>query len=261
MSTPSTSDNIIDEINSLINGVLHGNKNSLDRLVNLGGDNSYPDNISQLCEYIAQLSIQSEVREFRLELIVEDLLQAQAEVAKANLDPLTGLPNRGIFHNKLETLCKSVQKDHKKLALLFIDLDYFKQVNDTYGHGVGDQVLKFLSQALKDNIRTSDYIARYGGEEFVIVLPQTNVEKTIQIAENLRKIINSLRFEVRNNSQTLKITCSFGISTFTHKNSNSTEVFNAADKALYQAKESGRDAIVVAKDEQMVDIELEKEIV
>ena len=164
------------------------------------------------------------------------------------IDELTGVGNRRGYVQIIDQERKTWLTNQRPLALMMIDLDKFKQVNDTYGHGVGDQVLKFLSQTLKDNIRTSDYLARYGGEEFVIVLPQTNIDKAIQLAEKLRKIINNLKFEIRNNNKALKVTCSFGISAFTEQTPNTLDVFEAADKALYKAKDNGRNDIIALVD-------------
>ncbi|NMP29953.1 GGDEF domain-containing protein [Thalassotalea sp. M1531] len=192
-----------------------------------------------------------------------DKLEKKLNVAEevSLIDELTTVGNRKGYVLRINKERKDWQASKQPLALMVIDVDRFKSINDSYGHSIGDQVLKCLGQTLKKHIRSTDYVARYGGEEFVIILPATDLGKTVQIARKIRDVVNSLKFELRKKNKVLKITCSFGISTFTDKNSNSTEVFNAADKALYQAKESGRDAIVVAKDEQMVDIELEKEIV
>jgi len=153
---------------------------------------------------------------------------------------------------------KDWQASKQPLALMVIDVDHFKSINDNYGHSIGDQVLKCLGQTLKKYVRATDYVARYGGEEFVIILPATDLGRTVQIARKIRDVINSLKFELRKKSKVLKVSCSFGISTFTEKAGNSTDVFNAADKALYYAKENGRDAIAVSKDDQMVLIETDK---
>ena len=160
------------------------------------------------------------------------------------------------------TINKECRKDwqatQQPLALMVIDVDHFKSINDNYGHSIGDQVLKCLGQTLKKQVRSTDYVARYGGEEFVIILPATDLGKTVQIARKIRDVVNSLKFELRRKNKVLKISCSFGISAFTEKSGNSTDVFNAADKALYHAKENGRDAIAVAKNDQLVLIEDDK---
>lgn len=176
------------------------------------------------------------------------------------IDELTTVGNRKGYVLRINKERQDWQLSKQPLALMVIDVDRFKAINDNYGHSIGDQVLKCLGQTLSKSVRSTDYIARYGGEEFVIILPATDLGKAVKIAKKIREVINSLKFELRKKNKVLKITCSYGISAFTEKNSNSTDVFNVADKALYQAKEAGRDAIVVAKDDQMVDVELEQSI-
>lgn len=171
------------------------------------------------------------------------------------IDELTNIGNRKGYVLRIKKERQDWQLSMQPLALMVIDVDHFKSINDNYGHSIGDQVLKSLAQTLKRNIRSTDYLARYGGEEFVVILPATDLGKAVKLAKKLKEVVNSLKFELRKKNKVLKITCSFGISTFTDKNANSTEVFNAADKALYQAKENGRDTIVVAKDDQMLDVE------
>jgi len=144
---------------------------------------------------------------------------------------------------------------------MVIDVDKFKTVNDNFGHSVGDQVLRNLGQTLKKHIRSSDYVARYGGEEFVIILPSTDLNKTIKLAKKIKEVINNLKFELRKKSKTLKITCSFGIASFSEKASNTIDVFNAADQALYQAKKNGRDTIVACSDDQFTTVEQAKQTV
>ncbi|MFD2168039.1 GGDEF domain-containing protein [Thalassotalea euphylliae] len=191
-----------------------------------------------------------------------DKLEKKLNVAEevSLIDELTTVGNRKGYVLRINKERKDWQAAKQPLALLVIDVDHFKSINDNYGHSIGDQVLKVLGQTLRKNVRTTDYVARYGGEEFVIILPNTELSKTVQIAKKIREVVNSLKFEMRKKNKVLKITCSFGLSAFTEKVSNSTDVFNAADKALYRAKENGRDAIVVAKEDQLIDIELDKEI-
>jgi len=120
--------------------------------------------------------------------------------------------------------------------------------------------LKCLGQTLKKYIRSTDYVARYGGEEFIVILPATDLNKTAQIAKKLKEIINALKFEIRKQNVVLKITCSFGIATFTEKVCNTSDVFITADKALYKAKESGRNAIFAYHEGQYIHVDKQKEI-
>ena len=184
-------------------------------------------------------------------------LESQLNAAKETslTDELTTVGNRKGYVQAINKARNTWLTSQKPLALVLIDVDRFKSINDNFGHSIGDQVLKSLGKTLKSNIRSSDYIARYGGEEFVIILPETDLNKTIQITKKIRKVVNSLKFELRKKNKTLKITCSYGISNFTDKISNTTDVFNAADEALYQAKENGRDAIVAFSKDKFISID------
>ena len=175
-------------------------------------------------------------------------LESQLNAAKETslTDELTTVGNRKGYVQAINKARNTWLTSQKPLALVLIDVDRFKSINDNFGHSIGDQVLKSLGKTLKSNIRSSDYIARYGGEEFVIILPETDLNKTIQITKKIRKVVNSLKFELRKKNKTLKITCSYGISNFTDKISNTTDVFNAADEALYQSKENGRNQVTLA---------------
>ena len=189
-----------------------------------------------------------------------DKLEKQLNVAEeiSLIDELTTIGNRKGYVLRINEERKHWQKTKQPLSLMVIDVDNFKRINDTYGHSIGDQVLKCLGQTLKKHIRHSDYVARFGGEEFVIVLPATDADRAVQIAQKIQGVINSLKFELRKKSTTLKMTCSFGIANFSSELGNSTDVFNLADKALYQAKENGRDCIVVARGDKLVNVEAAK---
>lgn len=153
-------------------------------------------------------------------------------------DPLTGAYNREKFNqicypntNKLTTI------GNKKTYILILDIDYFKKVNDTYGHTTGDEVLKHVVVVLKQCVRTNDYVIRWGGEEFVAVLVETDDKGAKTVAERIRKTIEkSEDFEP-------KVTVSIGISEYDNK--DYTNGISQADKALYQAKQSGRNKIVI----------------
>lgn len=120
--------------------------------------------------------------------------------------------------------------------MIFIDIDYFKQYNDINGHQKGDYVLKKIGKIIKENSRKEDIPARYGGEEFSIILPETNEEKALNIAENLRKSIETTYFEGEENQPNGKVTVSIGVSVYPYKAKNDVELIKSADDALYRAK-------------------------
>jgi len=166
--------------------------------------------------------------------------QVKLEILADN-DPLTGLKNRRVFSENFIYFFKLFKRDNNPLCLLFIDLDNFKSINDTYGHNVGDVVLKQTSKILQQNIRSTDLIARWGGEEFVILFINTSIKEAEEITNKLLLSIESdlkLREEVKDG-----ITASFGLTQC--QNNDTTEgAINRADKAMYSAKENGKNQVV-----------------
>ncbi|OSA89393.1 UNVERIFIED_ORG: diguanylate cyclase [Clostridium botulinum] len=153
-----------------------------------------------------------------------------------NSDGLTELYNHRYFCDSLVENVKSGEKYNKPVAMIFIDIDYFKQYNDINGHQKGDYVLKKIGKIIKENSRKEDIPARYGGEEFSIILPETNEEKALNIAENLRKSIETAYFEGEENQPNGKVTVSIGVSVYPYKAKNDVELIKSADDALYRAK-------------------------
>lgn len=151
-------------------------------------------------------------------------------------DKLTGLKNRRFFQEKLEEQITLYNETGKIFSLLILDIDRFKKVNDTYGHQVGDEVLVQLAQVLTTQARETDIAARYGGEEFVVILPNTDIEESKIIAEQLRQSVELSQWK------TGSITVSIGIATFTTEDSDATILKNA-DQALYASKENGRNRV------------------
>ena len=184
---------------------------------------------------------------------VEKLEQKLNVAEEVNLvDELTTVGNRKGYVYQINKERKDWIASKQPLSLLVIDVDHFKSINDNFGHSIGDQVLKCLGQTIKKNIRSTDYVARYGGEEFVVILPASNMKTALGIAHKLQEVINALKFELRRKNKVLRITCSFGLAQFSDKLMNTTEVFNLADKALYHAKESGRNCIVTHTGDNLV---------
>ncbi|OIR09162.1 response regulator PleD [mine drainage metagenome] len=157
-------------------------------------------------------------------------------------DPMTGLNNRRFLEEYVETLLAGVQRRKIGLSILMLDLDYFKMVNDTYGHDAGDAVLKALAKVLRQSVRSSDLLIRYGGEEFLIILQETVGAAADHVAETIRASVE--RMEVLTGGARLKKTISIGVADFPSDSETFWQAVKFADVALYQAKERGRNRVV-----------------
>ncbi|MCZ8516734.1 GGDEF domain-containing protein [Paenibacillus filicis] len=154
---------------------------------------------------------------------------------EAETDPLTGLVNR----RTLDRIIEHWGSNHSAFSLIMLDIDYFKRINDTYGHGVGDEVLRYLSTIMLGLSRTGDYCCRYGGEEFVILLPWTSMDKAISVAERLRIKMSETVSPVGE-----IITISLGVATWETSDQDVSDILLRADQALYAAKQTGRNRVV-----------------
>jgi len=179
----------------------------------------------------------------------QDKLRANYEtsLSMALVDSLTGLFNRRYFDVHFDKILeKSRRENFKPVGVLSVDVDKFKSINDTYGHPVGDEVLVELARRLQNSMRPSDMVARLGGEEFVVILPESRPEQVRMIAERLRLIIAEKTFPIKGGTEQLAVTASIG-ATVTHTEpETAADIFKRADAALYQAKETGRNRVVVA---------------
>jgi len=165
----------------------------------------------------------------------------------AYYDPLTDLPNRRLLEKLIKRELASMQRYGQETVIIMLDVDDFKQINDTYGHQVGDSILMQLADLLKNNVRETDTVARFGGEESIILMPNTSVEEGYIFAERIRKIIMEKVFSI--GSDTLQITSSFGVSSMGDINSQNLEdYYLLADKALYLAKQSGKNRVEKAQE-------------
>ncbi|MHB2057896.1 GGDEF domain-containing protein [Pseudomonas monsensis] len=159
---------------------------------------------------------------------------------KALIDPLTGLPNRAAWSERLEHEIKQWQQHGNTLSLAMLDLDHFKRINDNYGHLAGDKVLKIIATVLRKRLRGPDFIARFGGEEFVLLLPATPPAIGAKLLENLRAAIEACPFHFK--GERVTITISMGMTTF-RSGEHSDLVLKRADQALYRAKNAGRNRV------------------
>lgn len=165
-------------------------------------------------------------------------------VKDSETDFLTKLPNRSYLNWRFEELiCQ-----HDNICVVIADIDYFKIVNDTYGHLVGDDVLKEVASQLNANLRSDDISGRWGGEEFVMLLPNTPCQKAFEIVERIRESIANTPFQVSSSSHVFNTTISFGISESPTKDVTFKQLIEEADKALYQAKNNGRNQSKIFND-------------
>lgn len=168
----------------------------------------------------------------------------EISLSMALTDSLTGLYNRRYLEVHLQKLIESNMENKKALAVLMIDIDNFKMVNDTHGHAVGDQILKIFSKRLKHNLRSFDMVARLGGEEFVVVLPDVTPERAYIVSERLRRAIAEKPITCDTDDGCLSITTSIGGSIISDQEYTISEILERADKRLYEAKDAGRNCCV-----------------
>ncbi|EMS97868.1 response regulator PleD [Agrobacterium tumefaciens str. Cherry 2E-2-2] len=173
-------------------------------------------------------------------------LNLQHTMELAIVDGLTGLNNRRYLDNHLKILFDRAAVRGRPISICMTDIDRFKLVNDTYGHDVGDEVLREFAARIRSTVRGADLACRYGGEEFVVVMPDTPMELAASVAERLRAIVEDKPFYVRSIDRELSITASLGIATSSGAFGAPDEILKQADKALYEAKHAGRNRVVAA---------------
>ena len=162
----------------------------------------------------------------------------------ATLDALTNLNNRRQFEVRLKQEIATTKRQNNPLCAMMIDIDFFKKVNDTYGHASGDAVLRTVALIIKEHLRESDIPSRYGGEEFAVLLPYTHISEAKIVGERLRKAVENTEIPI--DKKTINVTISMGLAEFDTKETGE-ELFERADKALYEAKESGRNRVCISK--------------
>ena len=170
----------------------------------------------------------------------------QKTISRAITDALTGLYNRHYLNTHLDNTVRQALNNNKSLSLMIMDMDHFKQVNDTYGHDVGDQVLQQLSEIIINTVRSADLAARFGGEEFVILMPETDVKQANDVAERIRKIVEKKDMKVSHEIGFIKKTISIGVAYLDEMGDTGEALLKRADEALYKAKHEGRNKVVTA---------------
>ncbi len=209
-------------------------------------------------DFLGVLFVFSDQAFYETDLKILELFTAHAAAAIRNArlhqqlsqlaitDSLTGIFNRRHFFELAETEFQEALRYNRSFSVLMFDLDLFKQVNDTYGHSRGDDILRMVVQRCAATVRQTDILGRYGGEEFAVALPQTNSKKAWAMADRLRQVISATPIEMEKGS--LTVTVSFGVSTLSTDAKDLMQLLNRADAALYQAKQSGRNRVCVWTD-------------
>ncbi len=188
----------------------------------------------------------------RMKISSEDLKQLQKELeksqAEAQTDSLTQLINRRGLEKKLELERIRARQNDSPFSIILVDIDHFKKVNDTFGHLVGDSLLRGIANMLKSHLRKNDIAARYGGEEFLIILPETGLDGAMAVGKKIRETLSKKEWKLKETGERMgKISVSMGIAIY-RLNESDQELFERADRALYLAKQNGRDQIATQED-------------
>jgi diguanylate cyclase (GGDEF)-like protein len=197
--------------------------------------------LSLMLAMLAWQMIHGRARALRLAAAMTEELREMAQH-----DLLTGLPNRALFSDRLGQELARAKRQNGHFAMVFIDLDHFKPINDTYGHGVGDQVLKLVARQLQQSVRAADTVGRIGGDEFVVLLAQLSESDSIlALAEKLRLALKH-PFVVEGHA--LQVSCSVGVAVYPQDGEDAVALTKGADDAMYRAKEAGRDCVRLCED-------------
>ena len=159
----------------------------------------------------------------------------------ASTDPMTELLNRRSFFDICDRIMSRCIKNKQPLSCLIIDIDYFKAINDTYGHDIGDKVIQAIAKLMHENVRTGDFIGRMGGEEFAVLMPNTDMQSAYQISDRLRENIAKYKMSVQGKS--VSVTVSIGLASLKEGDKDIHTILKRSDTALYEAKESGRNRV------------------
>jgi diguanylate cyclase len=227
----------------------HEHRSQLDRATQLlaSGDAQSDESLAELVVGVIgdivraneNLQTKLETAENRLE---EQAAEIEAHISRSLTDPLTGLPNRREFNDRLEERMSAWNRRKEVFSLLLLDVDHFKKLNDAHGHLAGDQVLSALGRALRGSVRREDAVARYGGEEFAILLPNTSLDEAIRVGRHVRDAVAATA--VQHNGQQFAVTVSGGLAMI-GADERAESLIHRADAALYSAKAAGRNCAFV----------------
>lgn len=191
--------------------------------------------ISHVIEYVRDITDRKLAEEERKRLI------EKLEFLSIT-DSLTGLLNRRVVIERLNSEIERVKRYGFDLSLILCDLDYFKEINDTYGHNTGDEVLKIVSGILKESVRAADIVGRYGGDEFLLILPETSIKGAEDMAERIRLAVQDTEFPA-GNGKSVRTTLSLGITNFQGGRADIHDLINRIDNALYTSKRAGKNQV------------------
>jgi len=238
-SSPSTSDEFLIRLLDIVDRIAaDGDFTAVGPLLEMTSAHSQPPLLTALAEGFARMVVKLEARDYELECTIQDLRAAKTELEKANYDALTGLPNRVIARDRLHQGLLQAQRTHGQLAVMYLDLDKFKWVNDNLGHAAGDELLQQVAARCRECIRDSDTFARLGGDEFLCVLPAVANQ---QMAEELaQRFVDTLNKPFVLRDGVANIGTSVGIAMFPAHGNTVDQLIEFGDAALYFAKHAGR---------------------
>ena len=213
--------------------------------LDLGADD-YITKPFQSAELLARIRAAKRIVDLQKELMESNKRLEMLSIT----DGLTKLYNHRYLQDELARAFEESHRYQRPLSLAIVDLDFFKKVNDTYGHAVGDEVLKAISRLFQDSIRSADLAARYGGEEFAVMMPETDLDDAVVFAEKIRSLLESTQIETQ--AGPIRATVSIGVSAVPHSRIHTPkELIVSADRALYRAKKSGRNQVQAEKREDL----------
>lgn len=215
------------------------------------GANDYIVKPFRFREVIARINTQLRIASMHKDLTEKhnDLLEKNKILRKlAVTDPLTGLLNKGYLMKRLQSEISRSARYNEPVSVIMLDIDFFKKINDTYGHLAGDETLKHIAKIIRDVTRNIDIVTRYGGEEFFIICPNTNLEGVVNLAERIRKTVENTPFVVDSNE--IRVTVSIGVKCEVYDPTVNVELatgkmIDDVDAALYRAKKNGRNRIEI----------------
>ncbi len=239
------------EVNEIIQNLeeyqrsLTEKENKIEKKRETTEDESTKEMLIEILKELQEIKSQNEFFKNKIQVQADKIQELENELSitkkEAGLDHLTGLLNRKAFDEAVNELIEEYKTTKTPFSFIFIDIDFFKKINDDFGHVVGDEVLKDIANTLKIYLRKEDIIGRYGGEEFGVVLPKIRLETALKIAERLKNAIRNKTIKV--DGHDIKITASFGVAEIDESINSIDELIKKADLALYSAKKDGRDTI------------------